>query len=545
MVNEGWRHPGPFNVTEQDYRKTKAELIAELEALRRHVAVPADERAAREGDDRYRLLLKNLPDAVRISCDEVVVYANDACVRLFGASSPEDLIGRRLEDFIVPEDRPRLGAHRRMILATGVAPMEEQRRLRLDGSEVAVEVLGIRVSWQGRPAVLNVIRDVTSRHEALRALRESEARFHALAQHIPGATFQLEHDAGGRFAFSFVSDGLEGLFGVSAEAAMRRATSLFRAIEPADRVRLHAMFRAANDDGDPIETELRTCMADGASRFVQLIARPRRRDDGTAVWEGLFLDATERHEVLEALRRAKDAAEFANRTKSTFLANMSHEIRNPLNAILGFAEVIEMELFGPTGAAQYNEYASDIRESGKHLLAIINDVLDISKVEAGKLEIDDAQLDIRDLIDSSLTVLKRRAQAGEIRLAVRVGRSLPRLRGDERRIRQVLLNLLTNASKFTPDGGEVRVSASVDGGHGLRIRVSDTGIGMEPEDIDRALTPFVQIGATGARAANGTGLGLPLAKSLVERHDGRLKMVSRPGKGTTVTVSFPPVRLVA
>ena len=530
----------------QDYRKTKAELVEELETLRRHLAAPAAERAAREDDDRYRLLLKNLPDAVRISCGGMVVYANDACVRLFGATRAEELIGRNVDDFIVPDDRERIAAHRRMILATGVAPMEEQRRLRLDGSEVAVEVFGIRVAWQGRPAVLNVIRDVTERHEALRALRESEARFHALAENIPGATFQLERDAQDRLGFSFVSQGLEALFGVTAEAAMRRPIALFRTIEQSDRARLHALFRTASDDGDPIETELRTrAPRDGAPRVVQLIARPRRRDDGTAVWEGLFLDATQRHEALEALKRARDAAELADRTKSAFLANMSHEIRNPLNAILGFAEVIEMEMFGPTGAAQYREYAADIRESGRHLLAIINDVLDISKVEAGKLEIGDEQLDVRELIDSSLSVLKRRAQAGEIKLAVRVGRSLPRLRGDERRIRQVLLNLLTNASKFTPDGGEVRVSASVDAGHRLRIRVSDTGIGMAPAEIDRALTPFVQIGPPGTRAANGTGLGLPLAKSLVERHDGRFKIDSRPGKGTTVTVSFPPVRLVA
>lgn len=528
-------------MTKQDYRKTKVELIAELEALRRHVATPAADRVTREDDDRYRQLLMNLPDAVRISCAGVVVYANDACVRLFGAGCAEDLIGRSVDDFIAPEDRERLQARRRMLLATGLAPMEEQKRLRLDGSVVAIEMLGIRIAWQGRPAALNVMRDVTKRHEALSALRESEARFHALAEHIPGATFQCERDGAGRFGFSFVSQGVEALFGVSAEAAMRRASALFRAIEPADRVRLHEIFRNASDDSGPIETELRTRECDGFSRVIQLIARPRRRDDGSAVWEGLFLDATERHDVLEALRQAKDAAEFANRTKSEFLANMSHEVRNPLNAILGFAEVIEMELFGPTGAAQYKEYAADIRESGKHLLAIINDVLDIAKIEAGKLEIENEQLDIRALIESSLTVLKRRAQAGEIKLAVRVGRSLPRLRGDERRIRQVLLNLLTNASKFTPDGGMVRVSASLDSGRGLRIRVSDNGIGMQPEDIDRALTPFVKIGSGG----NGTGLGLPLAKSLVECHDGRFKVISSPGKGTTITLRFPPMRLVA
>ena len=155
------------------------------------------------------------------------------------------------------------------------------------------------------------------------------------------------------------------------------------------------------------------------------------------------------------------------------------------------------------------------------------------------------RVDVAKVIESSLTVLKRRAESGEIKLAVRIAKKLPALRGDERRIRQVLFNLISNASKFTPDGGKVSVSASVGVKSGLRIQVEDTGVGIRPEDIETALTPFGQIHDARAPNDSGTGLGLPLAKSLVERHGGRFNLASKPGKGTTVTLRFPPMRLVA
>jgi two-component system cell cycle sensor histidine kinase PleC len=212
---------------------------------------------------------------------------------------------------------------------------------------------------------------------------------------------------------------------------------------------------------------------------------------------------------------------------------------------MGFAEVMERQMFGPVGDPRYREYAADIHASGSHLLALIEDILDFSKLEAGRMELREGYVDVARVIESSLSLLKRRAEAGEIRLAVRIAKTLPALRGDERRIRQVLLNLLSNASKFTPDGGRVSVSASVGAHSGLRIKVEDTGVGIRPEDIGTVLTPFGQVHDSKAPDDSGTGLGLPLAKSLVERHGGRLDLESRPGKGTRVTVRFPPMRLVA
>jgi signal transduction histidine kinase len=212
---------------------------------------------------------------------------------------------------------------------------------------------------------------------------------------------------------------------------------------------------------------------------------------------------------------------------------------------MGFSEVMEKELFGPIGSSRYREYAADIHASGQHLASLINDILDLSKIEAGQMKFKRGRFNVARVVEASLALLKRRAETGEIRLAVRIGKNLPAIRGDERRIRQVLFNLVSNASKFTPDGGKVSISASANAQTGLRIRVNDTGIGMKQEDMETALTPFGQVMTSNASELAGTGLGLPLAKSLVEHHGGSLDMKSKPGEGTRITLEFPPMRLVA
>jgi PAS domain S-box-containing protein len=430
-------------------------------------------------------------------------------------------------------------------MAAGSVPMEEQRRRRLDGGVIEVEALGLRIDWQGKPAALSVMRDISARVTGRRARIESEQRLAALAENIPGATFQCLRRPDGRLVFPYVGHGVRDLFGVDADAVMARPATLLKRIHPEDRRCLREAIREADPALAPVRLELRLPGEGGAMRWVQSIARPREPVGGDIVWDGIFLDVTDRHEALAALRAAKEEAEIANRTKSEFLASMSHEIRTPLNAIMGFAEVIEKQMFGPVGEPRYQEYAADIHASGSHLLSLIEDILDLSKLEAGRMELREGKVDVARVIDSSLSLLKRRAEAGEIRLAVRIAKKLPALRGDERRIRQVLYNLLSNASKFTPDGGKVSVSASVGASSGLRIRVEDTGVGIRPEDIAIALTPFGQVHDRKAREDGGSGIGLPLAKSLVERHGGRLDLESEPGKGTRVIVRFPPMRLVA
>jgi len=250
-------------------------------------------------------------------------------------------------------------------------------------------------------------------------------------------------------------------------------------------------------------------------------------------------DASARRHIEGELRLARDLAEGANHAKSQFLANMSHELRTPLNAIIGFSEVISSALFGPLDA-RYRDYAQDIHGSGHHLLRIINDLLDLSKVEAGRLELKDTPVSIAAIFETCRRMVSDRAAAGGITLDFRP--TDLEVSGDELRLEQVLLNLVSNAVKFTPNGGHVAVSASLALSGEVVVTVADSGIGMAAEDIPRALQPFGQIDNSLARPHGGTGLGLPLALRLVELHGGTLTIDSAPGKGTTVTVVLPAER---
>lgn len=529
----------------EDFRKTKAELIAELDAQRLCSAWPNRAGDGVESDERYRRLVGFLPDAVRLSCQGVIVYVNDAAVRLFGARSADQLICRKTEDFVLPEDRKAVEARRRILRAMKSVPMLEQRRLRLDGSIVHIESASIGTTWQGKPATITVMRNITNRVERRAALAESEHRLAVVARHMPGVVFQCVLHPNSRFSYSYISPGARQLFGLEPADIMRNGLRLQKTIHPDDRKEIRAAFRKSAEKLVRFEGEMRVVATDGTVRWVRAIAVPRQRSDGLVVWEGLFLDETRGHKAEQAMRRAKDDAEFANRVKSEFLANMSHELRTPLNAIMGFSEVIEQELLGPVGVAQYQEYAGDILESGKHLLGLINDILDFSRMEAGMLELLDQDVDVAELIESSVRMLKERASDGKLKLAVRIAKTLPHLRGDERRIRQILLNLLSNATKFTPDGGSVRITADADEKRGMRIRVVDTGIGIAEKDIDKVLAPFGQVRTRTTRLIEGTGLGLPLTKTLVEEHGGELVLKSRPGEGTTITIRFPSDRIVA
>ncbi len=255
-------------------------------------------------------------------------------------------------------------------------------------------------------------------------------------------------------------------------------------------------------------------------------------------------DITEQKLREVAVVEAKDAAEMANRAKTTFLANMSHELRTPLNAVIGFAELLTMQLNGPLGSERYLGYARDIGVSGEHLLKVINDILDLTRIEAGGMEIHDEPVRCAELIDSSLRFIRDQATRAGLAIAIESAEDLPRLRADPRKLRQVLINLLSNAVKFTPRGGRIRIEAARAAGGGLLLRVADTGIGMAAHDIEQALTPFKQIDNSLARKYEGAGLGLPLAKNLMELHGGTLEVASELGQGTVVTCGFPPARTV-
>jgi len=234
----------------------------------------------------------------------------------------------------------------------------------------------------------------------------------------------------------------------------------------------------------------------------------------------------------------------ANKSKGEFLATMSHELRTPLNAIIGFSDIIRRELFGPIKTEKYTEYARDIHESGAHLLAIINDILDLAKAESGKLELSEREFDMVETIRSCVRMCQMRADESGVRIVFSGGEQEIRLIADERLVLQIFCNLLTNGIKFTPEGGSVRVQVSAHPTKGVMFRIADTGIGIAPENIDRVLRPFEQVETSYSRRHGGLGLGLPYSKRLTELHGGALEIESQVGNGTVITVRFPSWRLV-
>ncbi|MEZ5833233.1 MAG: ATP-binding protein [Dongiaceae bacterium] len=266
-------------------------------------------------------------------------------------------------------------------------------------------------------------------------------------------------------------------------------------------------------------------------------------EGGVAMIVCIGFDITDQHELEMTLTRAKNEAEHASRAKSEFLANMSHELRTPLNAILGFSQVIRDRHFGDD-LARYSEYAANIYDSGEMLLALISDILEMSKLEAGKLKLADEIVDLDKVVESCRTMVAGRAEDGAIALSAVQPNGPIKVRGDQRALKQILLNLLSNAIKFTHAGGKVSVKVGAAGNGDIQLMVADTGIGIHPVALSQVFQPFFQIDHAATRSKGGTGLGLAITKRLAELHGGTIGIDSTPGIGTTVTVTLPAARAV-
>ena len=419
--------------------------------------------------------------------------------RILGAEDETArLTAERLLDAVHPEDRDRLAEYlRAQRSGTGHSTLDF-RIVRPDGGVRWVTVESELVLDDARRpvSVVHAIKDVTNLWAAENREREAKARFDAIRRRLEQAVETMEHG-----------------------------------------------FALFDREGNLILRNSRYVDAGPRSEFEVEPGRWIKHDEsvtptGDIVHVQTDMSALKQHEL--ALAATQISLESANRAKTDFLAHMSHELRTPLNAIIGFSEMIASALVGPL-SSRYRDYAADVQASGTHLLAIINDILDLSKIEAGRLELQESTVLLAELLEACRRMVAERADGASVRLEIQP--TDVSVRADELRLKQVLLNLLSNAVKFTPKGGRVSVATAVTSGGELVIAVTDTGIGMRAEDIPRALEPFGQVddGARGSR--QGTGLGLPLAVCLTELHHGRLAIDSVPGQGTTVTVTLPAERV--
>jgi PAS domain S-box-containing protein len=378
-------------------------------------------------------------------------------------------------------------------------------------------------------------RALAEQQRSEQALRDSQALFRSFMEHAPVEI--VVKDLDGRIRM--VSRAVEDIWDRSAQELLGRHTSEI-SDSPGVPV-VEAMDREVIETGRTVAREIH--FPGWQSEWAYAVKFPIMDARGRVVAVGsVVLNIAEQKRVEQELVRAKEQAELANRAKSQFLANMSHELRTPLNAIIGFSEVIRDQMYGPVGGEKYLRYAEDIRESGGHLLGIVNSILDMSKIEAGIFELNDEPCDIGELIEAAARMLEERAQQSGVALEQQVEPGLPLLQADERVLKQAVLNLLSNAVKFTATGGRVTIAAGRGPEGGLRVQVSDTGIGIPEDDLANVFDRFSQVENSYTRKYGGTGLGLHLTKKLIELHGGTIEIASRAGAGTVVTVTLPPSR---
>ncbi|WP_395458671.1 ATP-binding protein [Azospirillum melinis] len=452
---------------------------------------------------------------------------------------PAGEAARTLSGFDPTEGRERIGTVRRV----GGLPFYVYVRLRTDDvlagwyndrwkrvvETAAVSVVVLLLAWLA-------LRQLGRLETTTQALRASERRSQALFD----SSFQimgLLSPDGRVLALNRPACALAGL---PAEALVGHRAWEFRGWARTDE--LAAAFRqsiekAASGRFVRYETDV---VADGLTRVMDVTIKPVYDDGGVVtVLVVEARDITERVEAAERLATALDQAEAANRAKSAFLATMSHELRTPLNAIIGFSDIMLHELFGPLGSPRYRDYARHVQNSGRHLLDLINDVLDMSKLEAGRYTLDESWMEPAEAIETCRALAAVPADVGGVTLAVECPPDLPNLLADERALRQVLLNLLSNAVKFTPRGGRVTVSAVREGDGRIAITVRDTGIGIAADALARILEPFQQADSSISGRFGGTGLGLSICRDLMALHGGSLSIDSEPGRGTAATIRFP------
>lgn len=534
--------PGPAGQRWFVMRIKPLDLAGTTGAVISHSDVTERKRAGLAREESEALLesiIDNIPVGILVKdSGHVVELANGTYLRWYGFDSGV-MVGRRsdeIEDFQSGEEAAFMNAQEREVLSSGRIVTRQVERPFADGRVHIVSITKFPVyDLQGRIIkVGSASVDLTEQVKARRALARSEMRFRDFAESASDWLWEMDEN----LCFSYFSERFREIAGYTPSEVLGRPRTAFTPEDhDSEKWRQHLSdlqrHRPFRDFRYDLERE------DGSVLTISISGRPVFDEAGNfRGYRGTGSDITEQRRAEEARDSALEEAERANRAKSEFLATMSHELRTPLNAIIGFSDVLFHQYFGPPGEGKYREYAGDIQRSAEHLLELVNDLLDISAIEAGRTEIEKEALAIGEMIEDCVNSVIEKLRSKGVALVLAVPDGLPALLADRRAIKQVLLNLLSNAAKFTPPGGSIQVSATVSDGQG-EIVVADTGEGIPEDLLARISRPFTRAERDPFKTEKGWGLGLAIARSLVELHDGELKIASEIGRGTTITVRLP------
>ncbi len=565
---QGKRYPVEISINYFEFEGDEYSFLQVRDITNRRQA----ETALRNSEQRYQRLAGNIPGAIYqlqltaglgmtcpyissgsyelLELSSAVVMANANC--LLEIIHPDDILEFKK---VVAESAQNMTPkfwEGRMVLRSGETKWikcASRPERQLDGS----------IIWDG------VMLDVTDRKQVEIALRQSEQRYQKLSDNIPGIIYQFRLAADGSITYPYISSGCWELLQLTPAAVMADSKCVIEKIHPDDILEFKKVVAESAQNMTPKLWEGRAILNSGDIKWIKSASRPERQPDGSIVWDGVMLDITKQQEALRDRQQAKTALQLTNNRlelsiqelqqatllKDEFLANMSHELRTPLNAILGMSEILQEKLLGTINAHQINAI-STIEQSGQHLLALITDILDVSKIAAGKLELQITTVSLAELCKSSLMLVKPQASEKQIQIETHLPTDLDQILVDERRMRQVLINLLNNAVKFTPEGGAVTLSIgcaaapilpTTELDYILCFSVRDNGIGIASADLSKLFKPFMQIDSSLNRQYDGTGLGLVMVKQIVELHGGSVHIDSVVGEGSCFRVMLPQTYL--